>query len=104
MIQEFSKIEKYALMHILIQIMEADGIVDKREELFIDKMFNLFQITEKEVSIIVNFEQYQCENLIKEMQGEKKEFAKKIFYEIAYCDGILAQSELDIILKIIGGL
>lgn len=95
--EEYTNIERYALIFILMQVMEADSIIHEQEIAFLNRMFIKFKITEQEISIISNLDLQQCESIIREMESLKKEEAISLFKEMASCDGYTDPRELKII-------
>lgn len=51
-LKKFSKTEQFAIVSVLILIMEADGVIDPNEEKFLNLILSTFNITESELEII----------------------------------------------------
>ena len=93
----FSKQEKYAIISILIKIMEADGIIDPHEVKLLDSVLADMHISELEMEIIQEYNLGQDVALIKQLSVEKLYAAKTLFMNMAKCDGYADPRELQII-------
>ena len=72
----FTKIEKYAIIKILLCIMKADGIVHPKEEEFMNKIYSNFAITIKELENISNIDGIEANHIVRGMTNEKKAKSK----------------------------
>jgi len=92
--------EKRIIYQILILIMKAD-LVNRQEELtFLDKIFHEFNLSIDEFDHMDNID---IDYLIEEMSSfpeECKRYAKKLFMQMAVCDGFVDPREMEIIEKI----
>ena len=93
----FNKQEKYAIVSVLIKIMEADGIIDPHEVDFLDGVLVDLSISEPEMEIIQEYDLGQDIAIIKQLSNEKLNAAKELFINMAKCDGYADQRELQII-------
>ena len=93
----FNKQEKYAIVSVLIKIMEADGIIDPHEVEFLDEVLVDLSISEPEMEIIQEYDLGQDIAIIKQLSNEKLNAAKELFINMAKCDGYADQRELQII-------
>lgn len=93
----FSKQEKYAIISILIKIMEADGIIDPHEVKLLDSVLADMHISEPEMEIIQEYNLGQDVALIKQLSIDKLDAAKTLFMNMAKCDGYADPRELQII-------
>lgn len=93
----FTKQEKYAIISVLIKIMEADGIIDPNEVKFLDGVLVDLHISEPEIEIIQEYGLGQDTAIIKQLSIEKLEAAKILFMNMAKCDGYADPRELQII-------
>ena len=93
----FNKQERYAIVSVLIRIMEADGIIDPREVKFMDGVLADLHISEREMEIIQEYELGQDIAIIKQLSDEKLIAAKELFINMAKCDGYADPRELQII-------
>ena len=92
--------EKRIIFRILNLIMKADCIINPAEVEYLDKIFNSFQM---ELSEFDHMEEVELEELINGFSlfpDETKEYAKKIFMEMAECDGYVDPRELTLIVKL----
>lgn len=97
----FSKQEKYAIVSVLIKIMEADGIIDPHEVKFLDSVLVDLHISEPEMEIIQEYNLGQDVAIIKHLSVEKLDAAKMLFMNMAKCDGYADPRELQIINSLI---
>ncbi|MBD5371831.1 MAG: hypothetical protein HDR75_00565 [Bacteroides sp.] len=93
----FNKQERYAIVSVLIRIMEADGIIDPREVKFMDGVLADLHISEREMEIIQEYDLGQDIAIIKQLSDEKLIAAKELFINMAKCDGYADPRELQII-------
>lgn len=93
----FTKQERYAIVSVLIRIMEADGIIDPREVKFMDGVLADLHISEREMEIIQEYDLGQDIAIIKQLSDEKLIAAKELFINMAKCDGYADPRELQII-------
>ena len=93
----FNKQEKYAIVSVLIKIMEADGIIDPHEVDFLDGVLVDLSISEPEMEIIQEYDLGQDIAIIKQLSNEKLNAAKELFINMANCDCYDDQRELQMI-------
>ncbi|MBO5579765.1 MAG: hypothetical protein J5952_05040 [Prevotella sp.] len=94
--------EKRIIFRILNLIMKADFVINPAEVEYLDKIFNSFQM---ELSEFDHMEDVELEELINGFSlfpAETKEYAKKLFMEMAECDGYVDPREIVIINSITG--
>lgn len=96
----FTKIEKYAIINILLCIMKADGIIHPKEEEYMDQTYSDFSITIHDIEDISNIDDIQTKLIICGMSDENKTFAKTLFTGMAEADGIIHLKEIEIINQI----
>lgn len=95
-------LEKRIIFRILNLIMKADFIINPAEVEYVDKIFDSFQL---ELSEFDHMEDIELEELITGFSffsNETKEYAKKLFMEMAECDGYVDPREMELIQTIIG--
>lgn len=92
-----TKIEKFAIVNILSQIMNADGIIHPKEEEYMDKIYTDLGITISDMEDITNIDAIQARSIINAMQDEKKQYAQSLFVAMAESDGYLHPLESKII-------
>lgn len=94
---ELSIDEKRIIFNILVQIMEADFVEDPAEIAYLDKVFHDLKLDISEFDHMENQDMdYLCAEFSK-FQQDKKDYSKKLFYEMAECDGYLDPRERAII-------
>ena len=89
--------EKRIIFRILNLIMKADHVINPAEVEYLDKIFDSFQM---ELSEFDHMEDVELEELINGFSlfpDETKEYAKKLFMEMAESDGYVDPREIDII-------
>lgn len=97
----FTQIEKYAIIKILLCIMKADGIIDPKEEDFMNHIYSCFAITISELEDISNIDDIQASHIIRKMTDEKKAQVMPIFIGMAKADGFIHLKEKEIINRIL---
>ena len=94
---EFTEYEQRIIVAILIAIMEADGIIDPSETVFLDNIIKEFRMTQKELDQISEFDFNLVIQDYRNLDREKKEAALKLFIGMSKCDGFAHPKELEII-------
>ena len=72
----FTTIEKYAIIKVLSHIMKADGIIHPKEEIYMDKTYSDFSITINDIEDISNIDDIQTKLIISGMTDENKILSK----------------------------
>lgn len=93
----YSKSEQYAIVSILIMIMEADGVIDPNEVKFLNDVLSSFHISESELEMINSYDFNRCREILSGMATGALIKAKLFFTEMAKCDGYADPRELEII-------
>lgn len=93
----FTTIEKYAILNVLSHIMKADGIINPREEEFMDQVYRDFDITIHNLEDISNIDDIQTKHIVSGMADEKKALARTLFIAMAKADGFIHPKEIEII-------
>ena len=93
----FTKIEKYAIINNLLCIMKADGIIHPKEEEFMNQIYSNFAITISELENITSIDDIQANHIVRNMPNKKKEQAMALFAEMAKADGFIHPKEIEII-------
>ena len=97
---QYTKNEQYAIVSILILIMEADGVIDPNEVKFLNNILENYNITEQELDIVNSLDFNKCCEIIKGMNKDSLGEAKNLFINMAKCDGYADPRELEIIEKL----
>lgn len=92
--------EKYAIVNILSQIMEADGIIHPKEEEYMNKVYAELGITINNIEDIASIDNLQAKLIIDDMAEETKEYARILFIGMAESDGFVHPKEAEIIEQI----
>lgn len=92
--------QKYAIVAILTQIMNADGVIHPKEEEFMDKIYVEFGIKIGDMEDITNMDEILAKSVINTMEDEKKEYAQTLFVSMAEADGYIHPLEIDVINQI----
>lgn len=88
---------KRVIFQILILIMKADLVTKDEEIEFLDRVFKEFELSIDEFDHMENID---ADSLIKEfalLSCDTKTYARKLFFEMAQCDGFVDPRELSII-------
>ena len=93
----FTIIEKYAIIKVLSHIMKADGFIHPKEEEYMDKTYSDFSITISDLEDISNVDDIQTKLVVSGMSDENKSIAQALFIGMAEADGIIHPKEVEII-------
>lgn len=96
-IENITKTEKYAIVSVLSQIMNADGVIHPKEVEFMDSIYKKLGITIEEIQEVMNLDPIQAKIIIDEMSIENKQVAKALFDSMAISDGFVHPKETAII-------
>ena len=88
-IENIAKTEKYAIVSVLSQIMNADGVIHPKEVEFMDSIYKKLDITIEEIQEVMNLDPIQAKIIIDEMSIENKQVAKALFDSMALSDGFI---------------
>ncbi len=94
---QLTRIEKFAIVTILSQIMNADGLVHPKEEEYMDKVYAELGLTISDMEDMVNMDDIQAKSVVNEMLEEKKQYAQSLFVSMAEADGFIHPKETEII-------
>ena len=94
---QFTMIEKFAIVNILSQIMNADGVIHPKEEEYMDKVYLELGITISDMEDMANMDDIQAWSVINEMQDDKKQYAQSLFASMAEADGYIHPKETEVI-------
>ena len=97
---QLTRIEKFAIVTILSQIMNADGLVHPKEEEYMDKVYAELCLTISDMEDMVNMDDIQAKSVVNEMLEEKKQYAQSLFVSMAEADGYIHPKETEIINQI----
>lgn len=95
--EKLSRPHQYAIICILIKIMEADGVIDPNEVKFIDEVLRDFNISENEMENIDSYDVRQSILILEGLDQNTKLAIKQMFVDMAKCDGYADPRELEII-------
>lgn len=95
--------QKFAIITILSEIMNADGVIHPNEEEFMDKVYVELGITIGDLEDITNIDNIQAKAIIREMSDEQKQYARSLFVSMAKSDGYEHPKETVIIAEIFNG-
>ncbi len=93
----FTTIEKYAILNVLSHIMKADGIIDPKEEEFMDQVYRDFAITIHNLEDISNIDDIQTKHIISAMTNENKALSRTLFIAMSKVDGVIHPKESETI-------
>ena len=97
---QLTRIEKFAIVTILSQIMNADGLVHPKEEEYMDKVYAELGLTISDMEDMVNMDDIQAKSVVYDMLEEKKQYAQSLFVSMAEADGFIHPKETEIINQI----
>lgn len=95
--EQLTKPQQYAVISILIKIMEADGIIDPHEIRFMNQVLEEFQISEQEMELIDSFDILKSVSALRGLDATIKDTVLKLFVGMAECDGYADPRELEVI-------
>lgn len=95
--KQFTTIERFAIVTILSQIINADGIIHPMEEEYMDKVYAELGIMISDMEDITNMDFVQAKSVINAMLDEKKQYAQLLFVSMARSDGYIHHLESEII-------
>ena len=97
---ELTATEKYAIVCILYQIMNADGIIHPKEEEFMNKAYIELGININDIEGIANMNEIEATHIIQNMSSPLQEYAHSLFVSMAASDGYIHPDEAAIIDKL----
>lgn len=95
--QNYSLIEKYAIVNILSAIMEADTVIHPKEIEYMNSIMERLQILISDLDHLEIRDFMLDKQIIRNMTSEKQSEAMDIFRKMAEVDGYVDSRELDII-------
>ena len=96
----FSLSEKRTIYQILTLIMKADFILNPAEVSFLDRVFEEFNMSIDEFDHMEDVEFEELASAFSLFSKDKKAYAKRLFMEMAECDGYIDPREVAIIQKL----
>lgn len=96
----FSLSEKRTIYQILTLIMKADFFLNPAEISFLDRVFEEFNMSIDEFDHMEDVEFEELASAFSLFSKDKKEYAKRLFLEMAECDGYIDPREVAIIKKL----
>ena len=94
--------QKYAIVAILSQIMNADGVIHPKEEEYMDKVYLELGIKIGDIEDMTNIDEFQARQIVREMSEEQRQYSQDLFVFMAKCDGYFHPKESAIIEQIFG--
>lgn len=93
---EFSYQQKIAMMRILIDIINADGIVDVRETFFFNQLMVSFSMNEEDRSIVKEKNSLLALVQLKDMTEKQKNYFSNLMTKMIIVDGDINVNEVAI--------
>lgn len=93
---EFSYQQKIAMMRILIDIINADGVIDVRETFFFNQLMIEFSMNEEDKSIIKEKNSLLALVQLNNMTEEQKTYFSKLMTKMIIVDGDINVNEVAI--------
>lgn len=100
--KDFTLTEKYAIINILSAIMEADTVIHPKEVEYMNSVMESLQIVVSDLDHLEIQDFWLDRQIIRDMPSDKRTEAKKLFMEMAECDGYVDPREMELIQTIIG--
>ena len=97
----FTQNEKHALITVLKTIMNADGVVENKEQDFMDLVYRELGITIDDLQTISQMALDDCKPIFDAMPAEKKELVSKCLLEMVGIDGHVDLRELRVLHNLI---
>ena len=100
--KDFTLKIKYAIINILSAIMEADTVIHPKEVEYMNSVMESLQIVVSDLDHLEIQDFWLDRQIIRDMPNDKRTEAKKLFMEMAECDGYVDPREMELIQTIIG--
>ena len=71
--------QKYAIVAILSQIMNADGVIHSKEEEYMDKVYVELGIRIGDIEDMTNIDEFQAKQIVREMSEEQRQYSQNLF-------------------------
>lgn len=91
---EFTQIERIAIAHVLIDLMNVDGVVDVRETLYMNQIRNTLNISEAEIQAGKEQNALVALLTLRSMNNEKKYALGVMLKEMIDADGKVDRREM----------
>ena len=85
--KQLTIIEKYAIVIILSQIMNADGVIHPKEEEYMNKIYEEFDISIDDLEDMEDMDATQANSVFSVMSDDKKKYARSLFISMSEADG-----------------
>ena len=95
--KNISKNEKYAIVHVLSQIMSADGIIHPKEEEYMNLVYSELGISIGDIECLSDIDDNFAKRILNDMNESKKKCVVEMFLSMAKSDGFFHPSEMAII-------
>lgn len=89
--------QKYAIVAILSQIMNADGVIHPKEEEYMDKVYVELGIKIGDIDDVTNIDEFQARQIVRKMSEEQRLYSHDLFVSMAKSDGYIHPKEYAII-------
>lgn len=89
--------QKYAIVAILTQIMNADGVIHPKEEEYMDKVYVELGIKIGDIEDMTNIDAFQAKQIVREMSEEQRQYSQNLFVSMAKSDDFFHPREYAII-------
>ena len=91
--KQFTSNQKFAILSILSQIMNADGVINPKEEEYMNKMFIEFGIKISDVEDMNNMDDIQAKQIVSDLADDQKKYVLSLFVSMAESDGYVHPKE-----------
>ena len=89
--------DKRTIFQILNLIMKADLVVKQEEVKFLESVFNEFGLSLDEFDHMDDIDTDYLKKQFAHFTNQQKQYAKKLFLQMARCDGFVDPREMDTI-------
>lgn len=93
---EFTYQQKIAMMRILLDIVNADGIIDARETFFFNELMKEFSMNEVDLNLVNEKNSLLALVQVHDMSPEQKDFFSELMAKMIIVDGDINVNEVAI--------
>ena len=97
MIPSFNIQERRTIFHVLTHIMKADSVLHPAEVAFLDQAFYDLGLSVEDFDYMEDVDFDELVRFFETFTIDKKSYAKKMFFDMAQCDGYVDPREVALI-------
>ena len=102
--KQFTSNQKFAILSVLSQIMNADGLIHPKEEEYLNKMYVELGVKIGDVEDMTNIDDIQAKQIVRDLTDDQKDYVLSLFVSMAESDGYVHPKELVVIGEIFAKL